>query len=321
MSFHIPVLLNETLQYLDLKPGQVVVDGTLGGGGHSLGIAKAIQPKGTVIGIDLDPAAVSEAQKQFDTEKLESTVILLKGNYKNIKDIIKGAGYEKVNAILIDIGISSYDLEGSHRGFSFQKSEPLDMRFDPEEVNQNKDKEPFTAKFILNHYQEQELKKLFEDYSEDKFSGRIARGIVETRQTKEFESTEELFEVIKKSLPAKFRFKAGDSARRIFQALRIVVNHELQNLERFLPDAFEALLPEGRLAVISFHSLEDRIVKRFFLERAKGCICPPEFPVCRCNKKPLGKIITKKPIIASEEELQENSRSGSAKLRVIQKIN
>ncbi|MDB4940059.1 MAG: mraW [Candidatus Doudnabacteria bacterium] len=320
MSFHIPVLLKETLEYLQPQPGQIIVDGTLGGGGHSLSLAKAIQPNGTLIGIDLDPAAIEEAQKNVDSEKISSKTIFVKGNYKHIKDIINGAGFEKVNAILIDIGISSYDLEGSHRGFTFQKNEPLDMRFDPEAVPHNKDKEPFTAKFILNHYQEHELKQIFDDYSEDKFSSRIARGVITTRQEGEIETTEQLFEIIKKSLPAKFRFKAGDSARRIFQALRIEVNHELENLQAFLPDAFESLLPNGRLAVISFHSLEDRIVKRFFLEKAIGCTCPPEFPICQCGKEPQAKVLTKKPIIASEAELKDNSRSGSAKLRVLQKL-
>lgn len=320
MSFHIPVLLEETLKYLQPESGQIIVDGTLGGGGHTIRLAKAVEPDGTVIGIDLDPAAIAEAQKNVESQNFASKVILVRGNYKDIKEIINNQGINKVNGILIDIGISSYDLEGSQRGFTFQKKEILDMRFDPDATPHNKNKEPYTAKYILNHFQEHELKAMFEEYSEDKFSGRIAKGVVTDRQTKEFEYTEDLFETIKKSLPAKFRFKAGDSARRIFQALRIEVNHELENLQKFLPEAFDSLLPAGKLAVISFHSLEDRIVKRFFLEKALGCICPPDFPICQCGKTPLGKILTKKPVTASEGELQQNSRSAPAKLRVIQKI-
>ncbi|GAC1412361.1 MAG: 16S rRNA (cytosine(1402)-N(4))-methyltransferase RsmH [Candidatus Doudnabacteria bacterium] len=320
MSFHIPVLINETLEYLKPQPGQIIVDGTLGGAGHTLQLARAIQPNGTLIGIDLDPAALAEAKKNVHIANLTTKIILVRGNYKDIKEIINQEGVTKVDGILIDIGISSYDLEGSERGFSFQRKEPLDMRFDPEATPHNKNKDPYTAKYILNHFQEHELKAMFEEYSEDKFSGRIARGIVTDRQIKEFEYTEELFETIKKSLPAKFRFKAGDSARRIFQALRIEVNHELENLQKFLPEAFDSLSPAGRLAVISFHSLEDRIVKRFFLEKALGCTCPPDFPICQCGKTPLGKILTKKPVTASQGELQQNSRSAPAKLRVIQKL-
>jgi 16S rRNA (cytosine1402-N4)-methyltransferase len=321
MSFHhIPVLLKETLELLNPQHGEIVVDGTLGGGGHFLQIAKAVSPNGTVIGIDLDPAAIEAAKENVSKEKIDAKTIFLKGNYKDIKYILEDLGIQKVNAILIDIGISSYDLEGSERGFSFQRIEPLDMRYDPDAMPYNKHKDPFTAKFILSSYQEHELKKIFEEYSEDKFSSRIARGIVAARQEQRIETTEDLFNIIKKSLPAQFRFKAGDSARRIFQALRIEVNHELENLQKFLPNAYEALLPGGRLAVISFHSLEDRIVKHFFLEKTQGCICPPEFPICNCGKTAEAKILTRKPIMAGEEETKINSRSIPAKLRVLQKI-
>ncbi len=320
MSFHIPVLSNEILEYLKPEPGQTIVDGTLGGGGHSLRLAKAIEPNGILVSIDLDPAAIAEAERNFSQASVKSNVNFVRGNYRDIKKIINELGIESVNAILIDIGISSYDLEGSHRGFSFQKIEPLDMRFDPDLVPNNKHKEPFTAKFIVNSYTEAELKKLFEDYSEDKFSGRIAKAIVAHRQEQGIETTEDLFNIIKKSLPAPIRFKAGDSARRIFQALRIEVNGELDNLRTFLPDAFEILKPGGRLAVISFHSLEDRIVKHYFLDKVQGCTCPPEFPVCVCGKEPLAKILTKKPVTATEQEIKENPRSAPAKLRVLQKI-
>ncbi len=319
-SFHVPVLLKEVLEYLDPKPGQTVIDGTLGGGGHALALAKAIEPKGILVGIDLDPAALTEASAKAKDADIKTELHFVKGNYRDIKKIVNDLALSEVNAIIIDIGISSYDLEGSNRGFSFQKHEPLDMRFDPEARPAHKEKEPFTARFILNHYSEKDLKKTFEEYGEEKFSSRIVRGIIEHRQQQSIETTEDLFNIIKHSLPAAFRFKAGDSARRVFQALRIEVNKELENLEKFLPDAFEVLAKGGKLAVISFHSLEDRIVKHFFLEKAKGCICPPDFPQCVCGKEPLAKILTKKLVSASEEEQKENSRSIPAKLRVIQKI-
>ncbi len=320
MTFHIPVLLNEILAQLEPQPGQIIVDGTLGGGGHSVELAKRIQPNGTLIGLDVDPFAIEVATQKIKEAKLTSKIILLKDNYRYVKKIINDLGIEKVDSILIDIGISSYDLEGSHRGFSFQKDEPLDMRFDPEATAQNRHKEPFDAAYIVNHYEEQDLKKIFDDYGEDKHSSRIARAIVARRQETKIKTTTELFEIIKKSLPAALRFKAGDNARRIFQSLRIEVNHELDNLKNFLPNAFEALAPNGKLAVISFHSLEDRMVKQFFLEKARGCICPSDFPECRCGKTPEGKILTRKIITASQEEIIGNSRSAPAKLRVIQKI-
>ncbi len=319
-SFHVPVLLKEVLEILDPKPGQTIIDGTLGGGGHALALAKAVEPKGILLGIDLDPAALTEATERAKDAEIQTKLHFVKGNYRDIKKIVNEFGLSEINAIIIDIGISSYDLEGSNRGFSFQKHEPLDMRFDPEARPEHKSKEPFTAGFILNHYSEKELKEIFEKYSEEKFSSKIARGIIAHRQEKSIETTEDLFNIIKHSLPQALRFKAGDSARRIFQALRIEVNKELENLEKFLPDAFEVLAKGGKLAVISFHSLEDRIVKHFFLEKAKGCICPPDFPQCVCGKEPLAKILTKKPITASLEEQKENSRSIPAKLRVIQKI-
>lgn len=321
MAFHIPVLLKEILELLDPQPGQTIVDGTLGGGGHSLELAKRINPDGTLIALDLDPAAIEEAKKKFsELPELKTKVILLKDNYRFIRNIINDLGVKEVNAILIDIGISSYDLEGSNRGFTFQKEQPLDMRFDPDSKPDSRHKKPFTAEYIVNHYEEQELKRIFHEYGEDKFSSRFARAIVAHRQEHQIKTTTDLFEIIKKSLPAQFRFKAGDSARRVFQSLRIEVNHELDNLKNFLPNAFETLAPKGKLAVISFHSLEDRIVKQFFNELAQGCICPPDFPECRCGRTPKGKILTKKIVTASAEEVQQNSRSASAKLRVIEKI-
>ncbi len=319
MSFHIPVLLQEVLENLAPKPGEIVVDGTLGGGGHAIALAAAVGAKGKVLGIDLDPAAIAAAQARAGQEHL-GNLIFSRGNYAEIKEIIKQNGFQKVNAILIDIGISSYNLENSQRGFSFQRDEQLDMRFDPESRPAHHGKEPFSAKFILNHYSEKELKEIFDKYGEEKFSFKIAKAIVAQRQLGEITRTTELFNLIKKALPASLRFKAGDSARRIFQALRIEVNDALDNLQKFLSAAFESLATGGRLAVISFHSLEDRIVKQFFLLKAKGCICPPDFPECRCGRNPQAKILTKKPIRASAREIAANPRSAPAKLRALQKI-
>ncbi len=320
MEFHKPVLLKETLEYLNPQPGQTVVDGTLGGAGHSLAIAGRIAPNGILIGIDLDPESLAEAKLKFKNAKLQTKTIFVHDNYKNIDAVLSELGIDKVDGILIDIGISSYDLERSFRGFSFQKEEPLDMRFNPEAYPGNKKHEDFNAKYIINRYQEKELERVFREHGEEKFSRKIARAIVAARQQREILTTTDLFEIIKKALPANIRFKAGDSARRIFQALRIEVNKELDNLQQFLPKAFDRLKSNGRLVVISFHSLEDRIVKQFFNDKAKGCICPPEFPECRCGRNPQAKILTKKPITASEAEQQENSRSIPAKLRAIQKI-
>ncbi len=317
---HIPVLLTEVLELLNPQPGETVVDGTVGGGGHAAEIAKLIGAKGTLIGMDLDPAALKQTELNFEKQKIKTKLKLIHDNYSNISDSLRDQGIPNVDAILVDIGISSYDLDNSKRGFSFQKDEPLDMRYNPESRPADKNKEPRTAKFILSHYQEHELLKIFKEYGEEKFSNRIARAIVKTRQEREINTTTELFDLIKHALPGAVRFKAADSARRIWQSLRIEVNRELDNLEKFLPAAFAALRPGGRLAVISFHSLEDRMVKQYFLSLAKGCICPPDFPQCVCGKEALVKILTKKPVIATAQEQAENSRSKPAKLRVILKI-
>lgn len=319
-SFHTPVLLREILKYLQPKPGDVFIDGTLGGAGHAAALAKAVEPNGTVVGIDLDPAAIQTAERRIKEQNIKSKTVFIQGNYKDIGLILAAQKITQANGILIDIGISSYDLNASQRGFTFQKDEPLDMRFNPDEHPENRRKQPLTAQFIINHYSEKELKEVFEKYGEEKFSGRIARAILAERQQRAVNTTAELFQIIKKSLPAAIRFKAGDSARRIFQALRIEVNAELDNLTAFLPEAFRLLAPNGRLAVISFHSLEDRIVKQYFAELARGCVCPPDFPKCVCGKNPLAKIITKKPVTAQPDEISENPRSAPAKMRVIEKI-
>lgn len=310
--FHTPVLLNEVLEFLQPKPGQTIVDATVGGGGHALELAKALGSSGTIIGMDLDPEALRETQSNFKKQKLKINLKLIHDNYRNIATVLRSASLARVDGIIADLGISSYDLGQSGRGFSFQKDEPLDMRFNPEQER--------SAQSIVEHYEEHELSKIFREYSEEKFSNKIARAIVVARQQQSISTTTDLFNIIKHALPGSIRFKAADSARRIFQALRIEVNQELRNIEQFLPQAFAALTPGGRMAIISFHSLEDRIVKQYFLSLAKGCICPPEFPVCVCGKEPLAKILTKKPVVASEQEQAENPRSKPAKLRAIEKI-
>jgi len=320
MDFHTPVLSDEVLEYLNPKPGETAVDGTLGGAGHALEIAKRIEPDGTLVGIDLDSAAIDQAKKVFEKQKLKSKIFFAQDNYKNIDRVLENLAIKKADLILVDIGISSFDLEQSKRGFSFQKEEPLDMRFNTEDRLENKRKQPFTAYFILQSYPEKELEKIFREYGEEKFSRKIARVIVRHRQQTEILTTTDLLELIKQALPAPLRFKAADSARRIFQSLRIEVNAELENLKEFLPKAFRLLTPGGRLAVISFHSLEDRIVKQFFNDRAKGCICPPEFPICKCGRDAQAKILTKKPISAGSKEQEQNPRSKPAKLRVLQKF-
>lgn len=320
MEFHTPVLLEQTLKLLNPKSGETAIDATLGGGGHALEIAKRLEPNGTLLGIDLDPAAVGHAKKVFEKQKLKSKIFFAQGNYKDLDQISEGLNIKKADLILGDVGISSYDLEQSGRGFAFQKDETLDMRFNPDSKPESRHKQPVTAHFILQHYSEQDLERIFRQYGEEKFSKKIARAVVAHRQAAELKTTNQLFELIKHALPGAVRFKAGDSARRIFQALRIEVNSELSNIEEFLPKAFNFLNPGGRLAVISFHSLEDRIVKQFFNSKAKGCVCPPEFPVCKCGRKALARILTKKPVTAEPEEAEKNPRAKPAKLRVLQKF-
>ncbi len=317
---HIPVLLNEVLEYLSPKVNQNFVDATLGGGGYSLAILEKILPAGQLLAIDLDKDAIKNFQFLISNFKIsnqvinEQSVIVEQGNFKDLDEIISKNNFPKPDGIVADIGLSSHQLDHGERGISFQKTEELDMRFDLTSTNP-------TAKQILNNSSEAELRQIFEDFGEEKFSRQIARKVYELRsQSHELETTADLYQVIQDALPKPVKHKADDSARRIFQALRIVVNRELENLEIFLPKAFKALKPGGKLAVVSFHSLEDRIVKQYFVSLTKGCICPPDFPLCLCNKQSLGKILTKKPLTASIQELQANPRSSSAKLRVVEKL-
>jgi len=317
--FHIPVLLKEVLEYLEPSPGQNFVDATLGGGGYTVAIANLIGPGGKTLSIDLDGDAIKNFQfliSNFQTNpKLknhnEKNITLHQGNFRDLDKILKHHEFKAPDGIVADLGLSSYELE--HRGISFQTDQPLDMRFDQSQK--------LDAKFVLNNYDEQHLRKIFEDYGEEKFSRLIVRKILESRtKNHELRRTTDLYQIIKDALPKPVKHKADDSARRIFQALRIEVNHELSSLEEFLPKAFNLLKVSGRLAVVSFHSLEDRIVKQYFNKLSKGCVCPPEFPACICGQLPKGKILTKKPITATEIELGKNPRAKPAKLRVIEKL-
>jgi 16S rRNA (cytosine1402-N4)-methyltransferase len=320
---HTPVLLNEVLEYLDLKPGQNIVDATLGGGGYTRAIINKIKPGGRVLAVDLDKDAIANFISQTPTTPARQTghpslaggeaprFTLVQGNFAHIDKIIKNHNFPAPDGIVADLGLSSYELE--HRGISFQTDQPLDMRFDLSQ--------PEDAKFVLNSYDEKRLVKVFEEYGEEKFAKQIAKKVIGNRQQGiEIKHTDQLYRIVQEALPKPIKHKADDHARRIFQALRIEVNHELENLQEFLPKAFDLLVPGGRLAVVSFHSLEDRIVKQFFVGLTKGCVCPPEFPQCLCGKNPKGKILTKKPVTASAEELKTNPRSKPAKLRVIIKL-
>ena len=307
---HIPVLLNEVLEYLGPQPGQNFVDATLGGGGYSRAIINKVGKNGSVLSIDLDNDAIELAR--ISKSKLQiSNWDIAQGNFRDIDKILKHHDFPAPDGIVADLGLSSYELE--HRGISFQTDQPLDMRFDQSQ--------PLDAKYILNNYGQVRLEKIFNEYGEEKFSRQIVRKILESRiKNHELRKTGELYEIIKDALPKPVKHKADDSARRIFQALRIEVNHELSSLEEFLPKAFDLLKTGGRLVVVSFHSLEDRMVKQFFKKLEQGCVCPPEFPQCLCGETPKGKILTKKLVLASEDELAKNPRAKPAKLRVIMKI-
>lgn len=307
---HIPVLLNETLEYLDPKPGGIYIDGTLGGAGHSLEILKRIIPGGVLIGIDQDDNAIEAAKKKLEAYK-DSTVIV-RDNFKNIKTIALQKGFKEIDGILLDIGVSSHQLDEEERGFSYMHDGPLDMRMN---TNLN-----FDASDIVNNSSEQELTRILREYGEEKWAVRIAKFIAEERKKNRIDTTFKLVDIIKKAIPAAARREGGHPAKRTFQALRIAVNDELQVLEEAVLNGAELLKPGGRLVVITFHSLEDRIVKKVFNNMERPCTCPPQLPVCVCGKEPLLKVITKKPVTAGEEELKTNTRSKSAKLRAAERV-
>ncbi len=302
---HIPVLLNETVDSLNIKPDGIYVDGTVGGAGHSTEIAKKLT-SGRLICFDQDPDAVKIA-----TERLSKyDAIVLHSNFSDIKNQLKNLGIEKVDGIMMDLGVSSHQLDEGTRGFSYHKDAPLDMRMSQEGTS---------AADLVNNLSIKELTDIFQKYGEEKFSYKIALGIERARKDKTIETTLELAEIISNSVPAAAR-RDGHPARKVFQALRIAVNGELEILENSLKDAFDMLNIGGILSVITFHSLEDRIVKTTFSDLTRGCTCPPDFPVCVCGKTPDGELVTRKPVIPSTEEIEHNQRSRSAKLRSVRKI-
>ncbi|MBQ9232887.1 MAG: 16S rRNA (cytosine(1402)-N(4))-methyltransferase RsmH, partial [Lachnospiraceae bacterium] len=304
------VLLEETIESLDIKPDGTYVDGTLGGGGHSLEILKKLGENGRLIGIDQDSDAIKFASERL--KEYEDKIDIVHSNYSNIKTILSNLGIDKVDGILLDLGVSSYQLDNPDRGFTYREDTPLDMRMDRESS--------MTARDIINDYPEMELFKVIRDYGEDKFAKNIAKHIVKARSIKPIETTGELNEIIKAAIPAKVRQNGGHPSKKTFQAIRIELNHELDVLENTLDDMIDLLNTGGRLSVITFHSLEDRIVKDIFRRNMNPCTCPPEFPVCVCGKKSKGKVITKKPIVPSEKELSDNKRAKSSKLRVFEHI-
>jgi len=304
---HKSVLLKETIEHLNINPKGIYVDGTLGGGGHSEEILKRLTT-GKLIAIDRDEEAILAAKERLKDYK---NVIYIKDNFKNIKEILRNLGIEKVDGILLDLGVSSYQLEEVERGFSYMKDAPLDMRMDKTS--------PFSAYDVVNRYSEKELERVIREYGEEKWASRIAKFIVEERKKGDIKTTSQLVEIIKKAIPASARRMGPHPAKRTFQAIRIEVNEELKDLDKALEDMVEVLRGKGRIAVITFHSLEDRIVKNTFKKLENPCTCPPGLP-CTCGKQLVIKIITKKPILPSKEEVEENPRSRSAKLRVAEKL-
>ena len=303
---HIPVLLNETINGLNINPNGIYVDGTLGGAGHSYEIAKRLSKNGRLIGIDRDQDALNashERLKDFDN------VRYIWGKHENIKDILLGMNINKVDGILLDLGLSSYQIDEANRGFSYTKNAPLDMRMDRQQS--------LSAKEVVNTYSKEDLSNIFFKYGEENFSKRIADKILKHREEKEISTTFELADIVREAVPN--NKNALDSIKRIFQAIRIEVNGEIRDLEQTVKDAIEMLNEGGRLCIITFHSLEDRAVKEAMIEMHGKCTCPKDFPVCVCGAVSYGKIITKKPIIPSEDEQKENSRSKSSKLRVFER--
>lgn len=306
---HKSVLLEETIQSLNIKTEGIYVDGTLGGAGHSYEIAKRLNGGGRLIGIDQDEAAILAGQARL--EEFKGNVTIVRSNYSNIGQVLKDLHIEKVDGIMLDLGVSSYQLDTPERGFSYRENAPLDMRMDTRATT--------TARDIINGYGEMDLYRIIRDYGEDNFAKNIAKHIVKRREVSPIETTDELTEVIKAAIPAKIRMAGGHPAKRTFQAIRIELNRELEVLKNSLDTMIDLLNTKGRLSIITFHSLEDRIVKSSFRKHENPCTCPPNFPVCICGNESKGKVITRKPILPSEEELEYNSRSKSAKLRVFER--
>lgn len=315
MTIHKSVLPEESIAALNLKENAVVVDATLGGGGHSIRVLSQIGQAGKLIAIDQDSVAIESFKKNFAKSKLVSrskVIHLVRDNFSNLKRILKNQEVDVVDAILADLGISSDQLSSQEKGLSFQIDAELDMRLD--------ENQELTAKQIVNEWELGRIEDILRKYGEEKFARNIAKKIIEERKKKTISRTLELASIIKKAIPVRFQSRKIDPATKSFQAFRITVNDELRSLEKFIPDAIESLKPGGRLAIITFNSLEDRIVKNIFRQNARGCICPKDFPICNCGNKEKIKIITRKPIIPKAEEIRNNPRARSAKLRVCEKI-
>ena len=319
---HIPVLLNEVIEYLDPKQNQNFVDCTLGAGGHTIEILKRTSPDGKIIGIDMDARAIEIAKEKVASLKFSakggsasggqvSRLVAVQGNYKDLEEIVLQNNFKNISGILVDLGFSSMEIADPKKGFSFQIDAPLDMRYGEEGMR---------AAEIINIFRERDLEKIFREYGEERFAGRIAREICIARKEEPINTTFKLVSIIARAVPKKFHYGRTHFATKVFQALRIAVNDELENLKTVLPQAVKLLRPGGRLAVISFHSLEDRVVKQFFKKESSGCLCPKDIPVCTCGHEPVLKIINKKPIIPKEGEAKINPRSRSAKLRVAERL-
>lgn len=306
---HKSVLLKETVDGLQVKPNGTYVDGTLGGGGHSYEVCTRLGEKGSIIGIDQDEAAIGAASVRL--KDFGEKVTVVRSNYCDMKSLLQDMGIDKVDGIMLDLGVSSYQLDTAERGFSYREDAPLDMRMDR--------RQKMTARDIVNDYSEMDLYRVIRDYGEDKFAKNIARHIVTERGKRSIETTGELTEIIRHAIPMKYQKKSGHPAKRTFQAIRIELNRELEVLRDSLDDMIEILNPGGRLCIITFHSLEDRIVKSAFKKNENPCTCPSHFPVCVCGNVSKGRVITRKPIVPGEEELRENSRAGSAKLRIFER--
>lgn len=306
---HKSVLLKETIDGLNIKPEGIYVDGTLGGGGHSYEVCARLGEKGSIIGIDQDEAAVEAASVRL--KDFGEKVTIVRSNYCKMKSKLHELGIDKVDGIMLDLGVSSYQLDTAERGFSYREDAPLDMRMDR--------RQEMTARDIVNDYSEMDLYRVIRDFGEDKFAKNIAKHIVRERGRRPVETTGELTEIIRGAIPMKYQKKGGHPAKRTFQAIRIELNRELEVLSKSLDDMIEILNPGGRLCIITFHSLEDRIVKKAFKKNENPCTCPKDFPVCVCGKIPKGRVVTKKPVLPGEAEISENSRAQSAKLRIFER--
>lgn len=306
---HISVLLEETIEGLDIKPDGIYVDGTLGGGGHAFEVCKRLSEKGRFIGIDQDEAAIKAGTERL--KDYQDRVTIVRSNYCDMKQVLHDLGISGVDGIVLDLGVSSHQLDTADRGFSYMENASLDMRMDTRQER--------TAKDIVNHYSEKDLYRIIKDFGEDKFAKNIAKHIVAYREKKEIETTGELSDIIRGAIPMKVQKNGGHPAKKTFQAIRIELNRELEVLNDTLNDMIDLLNENGRICIITFHSLEDRIVKTIYKKNENPCTCPPNFPVCVCGNVSKGKVISKKPILPSEEEMEFNSRSKSAKLRIFER--